>query len=293
VRITYSSDSPAFLTHFVAEALGYYREQSVESESMLANPTVSLPGLVAGEFDYVLSIGSLIRAASRGLPVRVLAVDVHKPNFFLVTRPSVQQGSDLRGKMLGVGSFGGTTHQTAKLYAAHFGLDPEHDVQYLSLGDESLILETMRLGRVDAAPLSPPLPAIAQSEGLRVLASPDQLTAEYPFIGVGTSVQKIASQRDAVSQMLKGYVTALQAVRTRREAVVQLMINRWNLAPDVAAVTYEQLLPTWTGEAAARREGIETLLRFDIEAGTLDAMVPYEQIVDSSVLEQAQREVRR
>ena len=71
----------------------------------------------------MLSIGSLMRAAAKGAPVRALAVYLPKPNFFMLTQPTIQQGGDLRGKVLGVTGYGGNSHVTAQLYVSSFGLD--------------------------------------------------------------------------------------------------------------------------------------------------------------------------
>ena len=113
----------------------------------------------------MLSIGSLMRAAAKGAPVRALAVYLPKPNFFMLTQPTIQQGSDLRGKVLGVTGYGGNSDVTAQLYVSSFGLDSQHDVQYLNLGEEPVLWESLRLGRIDGAPMSPPYPALGERAG--------------------------------------------------------------------------------------------------------------------------------
>lgn len=292
IRVAYSSYSPAFLPHFVAESLGYYQRYGLESESVQANPAVSIPGLVANEIDYVLSIGSLTRAAAKGVPVRVLAVHARKPNFFLVVRPEIRSGTDLRGKAVGMQGPGGNSHQTMQLYMSALGLDPQ-DVQYLALGEESVLFESLKLGRVEAVPLSPPYPAQAEREGMRVLATPDDLTIEYPFTGVGASVDKIAHQRDQAKNTLKAQLDALQALQNDREAVVRVLVDKFALEPAIAEATFDQIRSSWGTDGAVPRDGIETLLRLDIEAGALTEMVPYESIVDASVLNEARAELRR
>jgi ABC-type nitrate/sulfonate/bicarbonate transport system substrate-binding protein len=292
-RIAYSSTSPAFLAHFVAEGLGLYQQYGLESESLAASPAVSIPGLTTGEIDYVLSIGSLLRAAAKGVPVRALAVHLPKPNFFLITEPNVREAADLRGKVLGVTGYGGNSHVTTQLYVAALGLDPQHDVQYLNLGEENVLWESIKLGRIDGAPLTPPYPALAEREGMHVLGRPDDLTLEYPFTGVGTSVDKIATHRDDVKRMLKAQLAALQAIQTEREAVVRIMADRFAVEPDVAALTWDQIHTSWSRDGSISREGVETLQRLDVEAGALDAIAPFEQLADPSVLAEVHRELGR
>ncbi len=292
-RVAYSSTSPAFLAHFVADGLGLYQQQGLEAESLAASPAVSIPGLTTGEIDFVLSIGSLMRAAAKGVPVRAVAVHLPKPNFFLVTDAGVRQAADVRGKVIGVTGYGGNSHVTAQLYVAALGLDPQHDVQYLSLGEENVLWESLKLGRIQGAPLTPPYPALAEREGMHVLGRPDDLTIEYPFTGVGTSVEKITSQRAEVKRMLKAQLAALQAIQTERDAVVRIMAERFALEPEIAAATWEQIHTSWSRDGSISREGVETLQRLDIEAGALDAMAPFEQIADPSVLAEVQRELGR
>ncbi|HLH26856.1 MAG TPA: ABC transporter substrate-binding protein [Chloroflexota bacterium] len=292
-RIAYSSTSPAFLAHFVADGLGIYRQYGLESESLAASPAVSIPGLTTGEIDYVLSIGSLMRAAAKGVPVRALAVHLPKPNFFLITQPEVRQAADVRGKVFGVTGYGGNSHVTTQLYVAALGLDPQHDVQYLNLGEENVLWEALRLGRIDGAPLTPPYPALAEREGMHVLGRPDDLTLEYPFTGVGTSVEKIAAQRDEVKRMLKAQLDALAAIQTERDAVIQVMIDRFAMEPDIAATTWDQVHTSWSRDGSISPEGVDTLQRLDVEAGALDAIAPFEQLADPSVLAEVHRELGR
>jgi NitT/TauT family transport system substrate-binding protein len=260
---------------------------------LAASPAVSIPGLTTGEIDYVLSIGSLMRAAAKGLPVRAVAVHLPKPNFFLVTEPAIRQAADLRGKVLGVTGYGGNNHVTSQLYVTALGLDPQRDVQYLSLGEENVLWEAIRLGRIDGAALTPPYPALAEREGLTVLGRPDDITLEYPFSGVGTSVDKIAAHRDEVKRMLRAQLAALQAIQTEREAVVRIMVERFALEPDIAAATWEQVRSSWSRDGSISREGVETLQRLDVETGALDAIAPFEQLADVSVLAEVQREQGR
>ena len=71
------------------------------------------------------------------------------------------------------------------------------------------------------------------------------------------------------------------------------MVERFAMEPDIALAAYDQVRALWATDGALAREGVETLLRLDVENGALDAVVPYEQAVDTAVLEEARREMRR
>src|SRR5258708_19966943 len=97
-----------------------------------------------------------MRAAAKGVPVRALAVYLPKPNFFMLAQPTIQQGSDLRGKVLGVTGYGGNSHVTAQLYVSSFGLAPQHGVQYLNPREDPVLCDPPRPPSLPPPPLPPP-----------------------------------------------------------------------------------------------------------------------------------------
>ena len=165
-RIAYSSTSPPFLAHFVADGLGLLpAARAGERSRWRPAPPCRFPGLTTGEIDYVLSIGSLMRAAAKGVPVRAVAVHLPKPNFFLVTAAGRASGCRPAGQ-------GARRHRLRRqqprddaVYVAALGLDPQRDVQYLNLGEENVLWESMRLGRIDGAALTPPYPPSPSARG--------------------------------------------------------------------------------------------------------------------------------
>jgi hypothetical protein len=96
-----------------------------------------------------------------------------------------------------------------------------------------------------------------------------------------------------VKRMLKAQLAALQAIQTERDAVVRIMAERFAMEPDIAAATWDQIHRSWSRDGTMSREGVETLQRLDVEAGALDAIAPFEQIADASVLAEVQQEIRR
>ena len=86
-----------------------------------------------------MNIGSTLRAAMRGLPVRAVASSTVAPFFALVAKEKTVQ--ELKGKVVGVTDPGGTNYQVTKLILAHYGLTAPKDVPLLTIGDEKLILD--------------------------------------------------------------------------------------------------------------------------------------------------------
>ena len=69
-------------------------------------------------------IGNGLGAAIRGLPVKVVACFLPATPIALIARPEVKSIQDLKGKTIGLNTFGGTLESLSRLIAKHFGLDP-------------------------------------------------------------------------------------------------------------------------------------------------------------------------
>ena len=193
---------------------------------------------------------------------------MRKPNFFFVVQPTIQRGTDLRGKLIGIQGFGGNSHQSAQLYVSHFDSTPPATFSScFRAGEEPGAARADATGPASTPPATPPYPAMAERDGMRVLGTPDDLQVEIPFTGVGTSVEKIATQRDEVKRAVAAQLAAVRAIQSEREAVIRVMVDRLALDPELAASTYEQVRGAWNTEGTVSREGIDTLQRLDIEAG--------------------------
>src|SRR5581483_1979317 len=70
IRMSYSATSFAFLSMFAAQDQGFYARNGLDAELVQAAATVSIAGMVNGDVDFSMSLGSFARAAAKGLPVR-------------------------------------------------------------------------------------------------------------------------------------------------------------------------------------------------------------------------------
>ena len=286
IRVGYSSTSLVILASLVAEQAGFYTAQGLDAELVQVAPQASLAALTTGELDYVLSLGSTVRAAAKGLPVRLVEASLRAPQFVLVAQADIRAGADLRGKTLGVTSLGGTNFQTAQLLVQHFGLDPQQDVQIVGVGEESQLYQALRLGRVQATPISPPFPVLAEREGYRLLVNAADVLP-LPQTGVGTSVAKLDTQRAQVRRMVAAEIQGLRFVRAEREATIALIAERFQMEREVAARSYDLVLPSFSTDGRLDREGLELLLSLDQALGALDVVPPLESVADFRLVDEA------
>lgn len=194
VRIVYASRGLPFFTAFVAKEMRFYQKHGLDVELIQMAPRIALTALATSQVDYSLNIGSTMRAAMRGAPVRAVASSTVAPFFALVTKePNI---AALKGKILGVSDFGGTNYQVTRMVLTHYGLAPLKDVQILSIGEEKVILDALLSGRINGAMLSPPWPFEAEKHGFKIIIKASDVV-QFPFAGSArtrTRLKPIASR---------------------------------------------------------------------------------------------------
>src|SRR5919106_6487713 len=135
-RTAIATSSLAFLVPFVAKDRGLYLKHGSEVELIQMRPNIAMAALLGGDIDYAELIGSVIRSAARGLPVRAISTGIKAPFFSIVAQNKYKSMKDLKGAVMGLASIGGTNHISARLTLRQFGLDPDKDVKFLAIGDE-------------------------------------------------------------------------------------------------------------------------------------------------------------
>lgn len=73
VRIVYASRGLPFFSALVSREMNFYQNHSLDVELSQMAPRIALTALATHQIDYSLNIGSTMRAAMRGAPVRAVA----------------------------------------------------------------------------------------------------------------------------------------------------------------------------------------------------------------------------
>src|SRR5262252_5903638 len=122
VRMGFPDLAAQFLPLPLAEKRDFLKEQGLQGEFIRIRPAISSAALVSGEIDYDTVLGNGIGAAIRGLPVKVVACFLPATPIALISRPEFKSVQDLKGKNIGLNTFGGTLESLSRLTAKHFGL---------------------------------------------------------------------------------------------------------------------------------------------------------------------------
>jgi ABC-type nitrate/sulfonate/bicarbonate transport system substrate-binding protein len=291
IRITYANNSLSFLAAFVARDRGFYAKNGLSAELVQARPAVNIAALVSGDVDYAEVFGSAIRAAARGAPVRAFSTSIKAPFFSLIVNPTIKSFKDLKGRVIGVTSLGGTNQISGRLMLQHFGVDPDRDVKFLAIGEEKFVVEAFKTKRVDAILVAPPFSILMKREGFAALANTADVVA-IPLAGLSATLDKIKQNRSQVKRVLKSEIEALRYLREDASGAIEVIRRRFAMDDAMARESYEVVVNAFSKDGRVDTVGVENLLEIERKAG-LPKTVNIDQVIDASIAEEVLKELGR
>src|ERR671915_795331 len=140
VRGAFPSPSIQILPMMVGAEKGFYKREGLDLELVFVRgASTAVQALLANQIHFIFSVGPQMPAVWEGSDIILLAQQVGRPTFSLIVTPDIQKVTDLRGKKIGV-SFGGSTFSGTKALLELNKINPDKDVDYISLpGNEPKI----------------------------------------------------------------------------------------------------------------------------------------------------------
>ena len=277
-----------FLPLVVAEEKGFYRAGAISARIQAMAVPVSIAGASSGEVPYVFATTSVIGAAMRGLPLRVVGF-VNVGSFFLYAGPGIQTIADLKGKVVAEATIAGLQDHLLKTMLKANGLDPMRDVKYLSLGDESLGVAAVKTGQVHAAIAQLPTPLIAEKEGLKILGNTANF-ARFPTAAIGTSINRIKSRPAEVKAVIRGTLQGVKFIKENLDESAAILARWQKLSPDLARRTLELLAPSWVANGMLTEDEIRAVIEERKKPLNLTKDFAVSDVVDFQLLNEAHKE---
>lgn len=290
IRIGIATSSLAFLVPFVAKDRGFYLKHGSEAELIQMRPNISIAALLSGEIEYIELIGSAIRSAARGLPIRAISTGIKSPFFSIIAQHKYKNMKDLKGAIIGLTSIGGTNHVSTRITLRQFGLDPEKDVKLIAIGDEKVMFDAFKVGRADAVVLAPPFSVQLKREGFPVLAQ----TAQYvtiPFSGLGATIERIKNNRPQIKRVLKAEIEALRFIQGNAAGTTEVIRKRFSMDEKLARESYDVVVESFSRDGRVPLDGVDILLQIEKDQKLIPPAVTPQMVVEQSLVEEALKEL--
>ena len=195
------------LPYVVANEKGFFDKEGLKVQLITFRGTnLMLTALLTGDLDYATILPFLTGAAARGLPVRILAAVTKNSSYFMVARPEIDNVKALRGKKIGINSFGSSADYAAYAALSRSGIDPNKDLTILAIGGGTPErLAAVVSGSVDATVITSPAEYAAEKQGLRIVMSAQELGqfVRIPITGIGATQKKMEKDPEEIVRLLR------------------------------------------------------------------------------------------
>lgn len=152
---------------------------------------------------------------SRGADIYIIAGWRNQHTSTWVGPPHIKSLQDLKGKRVGISDFNSIRHWGIQVQLRKAGLDIEKDVEWVRCGVSTHVLvEALRQGRVECAPVSSTIAETLKKEGCNILVVPqDTYPNGRPERIIAATGRILEERPDLVKNFLKGLIRSYWFVR--------------------------------------------------------------------------------
>jgi NitT/TauT family transport system substrate-binding protein len=199
--------APQYIVEDLLRAEGFTDIRYVELPS---TPAATIEAVARGETDFNLNYAiHYVSAIDAGNSITLLA-GVHVGCYELFGREGIRSIADLKGKSVGVGAVGSTGALLVTMMAAHVGLDPAKDIDWVT-DPKVKPIELFVQGKVDAFLGFPPEPQdlrARQIGNVIVNSAVDRPWSEYFCCMVGANREYVRNHPGATKHVLRAILKA-------------------------------------------------------------------------------------
>jgi len=266
VIIGYPASSIASIQLFIAQEKGFFRDEGLDAQLNQVRADAAIAAVLTGELFAYDSVGTSVRAFQKNAPIKILAVNLQSPLFWLVTRPELKSFSELKGKVMGTTSFGGVQHLAGLRMLRRGGLNPEEDITVILAGDPATQLQAIVNGAIQIAVLSPPSVILARDKfKLNVLANALDEFPSFFQSGLAVADKSVSSQKDLVKRVLRARAKANRFFFEMESAASEVIAKFLKVDLPVARESYRISRNAFTSNGVVSPRQIEEFLKIDAE----------------------------
>ena len=283
VRIGSSDISLSNVSTFYARDRGLFEKEGLDAKLILVKTEAALAAQSAGDLDYTTFSTSVIDAAAKGIPARLVAVTVKQPAVGLVVHKGIENVADLKGRKVGVSSFGGLLHVAALYVLKYYGLSSK-TVTILATGPGTLGIAALKTGSIDAAFLPAPYDMRMAREGFTLLLDVGTLY-QLPFGGISATPAKIRDKPGEVERVIRAVVQAgrLIADPKNSEDAMGYIMRLFKLDRTLADPFYRRLVGSLSLNGMVETDKIRLAIESAVERGVIEKPVDPAMVADFSI----------
>lgn len=277
---------------------GLFKKHGVDAELIFIRGGARvMAALMSGEVRFAsVAVTQVVGAAAQGADPVVILSFVKKMPYLFITAAHIKSPEDLKGKKVGVATFGGAAYVASHMVLRQYGLDPKRDqITLAQIGTEPERLAALMAGSIDAAMLAPevaarlPVPPFKTMLDLRAANIPWQHTSlitTRSFIKANPQAVE-----GVVRAILEGFAFTLDP--KNKEVVKQSIAKHLKLGkPEEIEEAYKNGMEDVTRDPAPSLEGGAMVLKLMAELEIIKeaSRLRPSDIMDPSIVEKFERQ---
>ena len=287
VRVGIPLDATSYLPLYIA-AQTTWKDAGLNVQLLSFRGDAESSQALAGDSIDVAcgSVTGLVNLVQSGQPVIGIYAGFNLAGFSWYGQPDVKTWGDVRGKALGVSTFGSTTDALTRYVLRKHGLDPERDAHLIPVGNNANQFQALQSNRTQVAMLSAPATWQAQSAGYPLLGTQQREVAPgWPEHIYAVKTKFLAANRNTLAALLRGHVAALRFAKANRAAAVQVFIDRLKYTPDLASRSYDELMPTYDERGRLPDSSMKVFWEILVANGDVKAPMPDSALLDRQFID--------
>jgi NitT/TauT family transport system substrate-binding protein len=227
-------------------------------------------------------MSALTNMIQAGHPIRTFYNSgVYHAEYEWFGQPGLSDWASVRGKRIGITTFGAQTHWFTRHALRQHGLDVERDVSLVQVGGSPTAYQALKAGRIDVAILAAPFKWKAATEGFSRLGDEATAVGKEWVRNAYLAKQGFLDENPAtILALLRAHVRAIRLVRADRELAVQTLMRALKYERGDAERAYAEVVPGLHERGDLPAGGMRTFWDLAIAAGEVNAPWPESRFLD-------------
>jgi NitT/TauT family transport system substrate-binding protein len=216
-------NAPQLVAEELLRAEGFTEIRYVETAA-----AATAGAIAESKVDFSMAhVSYWIPAVDAGEPV-VLLAGIHVGCFELFAREGIRGVADLKGKSAGVHALGDSNHVFLAATAAHVGLDPAHDIRWVT-DPKVNPMDLFADGKIDAFLAAPPEPQQLRARHIGHVifnSSVDRPWSQYFCCMLGGNKEFVQKYPVATKRVLRAVLKAADLCASEPAGTARQMVDR-------------------------------------------------------------------
>src|SRR4051812_8227769 len=241
VKASYAAVNASQSPLWVAQDRGFFAKYGINVDLVfISSGSLNVQALVGNTVQFAAGGPAALEARLRGPKLLTIANPLGLLASNLVTLPEIKSIVDLKGKIGGISRFGSSTHQGLRYLFRSSGLSVESDLKMLQLGGDANRLAALKAGKIQYTFLGAAASEQARGQGLKVLATAQQMNIPFPWTSVVVNEPWLETNRDTAYRYVKAVTEAVWFMKHHRAESEKIIAKYMRVDdPRLASVEYD------------------------------------------------------